>query len=70
MAEDAETQSFTLVILFVTNRLGVNTKRETHGLGVGKITLLHVLSMEDSTRDFLSVEVFVVFGMHMMTCGY
>ena len=69
MAEDAGTQSFTSVILCVTNRLGVNTKRETHGLRAGMITLLHVWAMEDSTKDFSSVEV-VIFGIHMMTCGY
>ena len=70
MAEDAGTQSFTSVILCVTNRLGVNTKREAHGLRAGMITLLHVWAMEDSTRDFLSVEVIIIVGTHMMTCGY
>ena len=70
MAEDAGTQSFTSVILCVTNRLGVNTRRETHGLRAGLITLLHVWAMEDSTRDFLSVEVFMVVGVYLMTCGY
>ena len=42
--------------------------RGTHGLRVGGITLLHVWAMEDSMRDFLSVEVLVV-ALHMMTCG-
>ena len=71
MAEDSGTQSFTWVKLFVTNRLGVNTKRLTHGLGVGFITLLHVLAMEDSTRDFLFVEVMmIIVWIHMMTCCY
>ena len=62
--------NFNTDILFVINRLGVNTKRETHGLGVGIVTLLHVWAMENSTRDFLSVEVGVVLAIHMMTCGY
>ena len=71
MAEDVGTQSFTSVILCVTNRLGVNTKRETHGLRAGIIILLHVWAMEDSTRDFLSVEVMVILIlMNMKTCGY
>ena len=71
MAEDLGTQSFTCDILFVTNRLGVNTKRGTHGLGVGRITLLHVWAMDDSTRDFLSVAVLVIMVfIHIMTCGY
>ena len=71
MAEDAGTQSFTSVILCVTNRLGVNTKRETHGLRAGIIILLHVWAMEDSTRDFLSVEVEMMrVGIHMKTYGY
>ena len=70
MAEDSGTQSFTWVKFFVTNRLGVNTKRLTHGLRVEKITLLHVWAMEESTRDFLSVEVLMIVGMHMVTCGY
>ena len=69
MAEDAGTQSFTSVILCVTNRLGVNTKRETYGLRSGMIILLHVWAMEDSTKDFSSVEV-IIFGKYMMTCGY
>ena len=69
MAEDAGTQSVTWVILFVTNRLGVNTKRGTHGLRVDGVTLLHVCAMEDSTRDFLLVVVLLVL-MRMMTCGY
>ena len=70
MAEDAGTPSFTSVILCVTNRLGVNTKRGTHGLRAGMVTLLHVWAMEDSTRGFLSVEVIIVVGTHIMTCGY
>ena len=51
------------------NRLGVNTKRDTHGLGVGIVTLLLVWAMEDRTRDSLSVEV-ILLAIHMMTCGY
>ena len=53
---------------YLFNRLGVNTKRETHGQRVGLITLLHVWAMEDSIRDFSSVEVMVM--AHLMTCGY
>ena len=34
--------------------------KKTHGLGGGIITLLHVLAMEDSTRDFLLVEDIIV----------
>ena len=51
-----------------TNRLGVYTKRETHGLGVEKITLLHVWATEDSTRDSLLVEALVL--VHIVTFGY
>ena len=61
--------SVTLVILFVLDRLGVNTRRETHGQNVGWVTLLHVWAVENSTRDFLSVEVMWAV-LHMMTCGY
>ena len=71
MAEDAGTQSFTWVILFVTDRLGVNTKRLTQRLGVGRVILLHVWAVEDSTRDFLLVEVLmIIILLYMMTCGY
>ena len=66
-----EKSNHTLIqTFFVINRLGVNTKRETHGLGGGAITLLHVWAMEDSARDFLSVEVKVVWAIYMMTYGY
>ena len=53
---------------YLFNRLGVNTKRETHGQRVGVFTLLHVWAMEDSTRDFSSVEVMIL--AHLMTFGY
>ena len=69
MAEERSKANFNTDIFFVINRFGVNTKRETHGLRVGLVTLLHVWAMEDSTRDFLLVEVFMVL-IHMMTCGY
>ena len=60
MTEEEAKQTL-IQIFFVINRLGVNTKKETHGLGVGMVTWLHVWAMEDSTRHYLSVEVFVVF---------
>ena len=46
------------VFLFY-NRLGhfFNIKMETRGLGQDMITLLHVWAMENSTRQFLLVEV-------------
>ena len=51
-------------------RLGdiFNIKMETHGLRQGFITLLHVWAMEDSTRQFLLVEVMVMM-VHLMTYG-
>jgi len=44
---------FFLTFIF---RLGLNIKRETHGLGGDIITLLHVWAVEDSTRNFLLLE--------------
>jgi len=43
-------------------------KRETHGQREGRITLLHVWAMEESTRLFLLVEVAVM--KLMRTYGY
>ena len=57
-----------MYVLFVINRLGVNAKRETHGLRVGMVTLLHVWAMENYIKDFSSVEVMVM--AYVMTCGY
>ena len=56
-------RNFTTENIVVTNRLGVNTKstkRESCGLRRGMVTLLHVWTMEGSTRDLLSVEDLVI----------
>ena len=63
-----ETVILIIVIGYVTIRLGQNIKREIHGLKKDWVTLLHVWAMEDSIKDFLSVEVGMVLK-HMMTCG-
>ena len=65
MTEEEANQT---LIQTYSNRLGVNTKRESHGLRVGVITSLHVWVMEESTRDSSSVEVMVV--ALLMMCGY
>ena len=62
---------YVVICVLFYNRLGdfFNIKMETHGLRQGLVTLLHVSAMEDSTRQFLLVEVVVINWKLLMTCG-